>query len=172
MVADLELPSHGEPSILSSGKFPYPPRLLKMVSIWGLDYECDTCDRDFGGRQAAIQHMNALNHWRPRHNYNTYNRRFGSRQAGIQIMGALNHSSPRYMCDACNRAFLLGGHWTGTWMIQDTTSLHSSARPATEDSNTMSATKSTLQALNQHLNSPAHSEKLYDCPNRSCNYVR
>ncbi|EOA85963.1 hypothetical protein ACJQWK_02863 [Exserohilum turcicum] len=27
----------------------------------------------------------------------------------------------------------------------------------------------TLQALNQHLNSPAHSEKLYHCPNRSCN---
>lgn len=27
----------------------------------------------------------------------------------------------------------------------------------------------TLRALNQHLNSPAHSEKLYHCPNRSCN---
>jgi DNA-directed RNA polymerase subunit RPC12/RpoP len=26
----------------------------------------------------------------------------------------------------------------------------------------------TLQALNQHLNSAAHSEKLYHCPNRSC----
>lgn len=28
----------------------------------------------------------------------------------------------------------------------------------------------TLQALNQHLHSPAHSEKLYHCPNRKCNH--
>lgn len=27
----------------------------------------------------------------------------------------------------------------------------------------------TLRALNQHLNSPAHDQKLYHCPNRSCN---
>ncbi|OSS43866.1 hypothetical protein B5807_11706 [Epicoccum nigrum] len=27
----------------------------------------------------------------------------------------------------------------------------------------------TLRALNQHLNSPVHSEKLYHCPNCSCN---
>jgi len=26
----------------------------------------------------------------------------------------------------------------------------------------------TLQGLNQHLNSPAHSEKLYHCPNHDC----
>ena len=28
----------------------------------------------------------------------------------------------------------------------------------------------TLQALNQHLHSPAHSKKLYHCPNRKCNH--
>jgi hypothetical protein len=27
----------------------------------------------------------------------------------------------------------------------------------------------TIRALDQHLNSPAHSAKLYHCPNRSCN---
>lgn len=27
----------------------------------------------------------------------------------------------------------------------------------------------TIEALNQHLSSPIHSEKLYRCPNRSCN---
>lgn len=26
------------------------------------DDECETCDREFGSQQAAIQHMDALNH--------------------------------------------------------------------------------------------------------------
>jgi hypothetical protein len=35
------------------------------------DTECEICDGEFGNQQAAIQHMNALNHWAQRYECDT-----------------------------------------------------------------------------------------------------
>ncbi|KAH6613028.1 hypothetical protein C7974DRAFT_345632 [Boeremia exigua] len=69
------------------------------------DNECETCDREFGSQQAAIQHMNALDHWGPRYECDTCDREFFTQQAANQHMNDTDHWEARFQCDTCDRVF-------------------------------------------------------------------
>lgn len=69
------------------------------------DNECETCDREFGSQQAAIQHMNALDHWAPRYECDTCDREFFTQRSAEQHMDATGHREPLFECETCNRRF-------------------------------------------------------------------
>ncbi|KAI8938682.1 hypothetical protein NX059_004549 [Plenodomus lindquistii] len=69
------------------------------------DNECETCDREFGSQQAAIQHMNALDHWGPRYECDTCDREFYTQQRANQHMNDTDHWKAQFECDTCNRVF-------------------------------------------------------------------
>ncbi|KAF2844473.1 putative zinc finger protein, partial [Plenodomus tracheiphilus IPT5] len=200
------------------------------------DDECETCDREFGSTRAAIQHMNALDHWAQRYECDTCDREFFSQRSVDQHMDALDHSKLHYChhcsrnlqsenalrmvslnssihrsknvaCPFCKAAFTsasgLSHHLeTGSCprakninyrtihqaiSQRDPSSLLTKKLLTYPDSDKQNiATNATwngssyecyichrkhdtVQALNQHLSSLVHSEKLYHCPNRSCN---
>lgn len=68
------------------------------------DDECETCDRKFGSSRAAIQHMNALDHWAQRYECDTCDREFFSQRSADQHMDALDHFK-RHYCNHCSRNF-------------------------------------------------------------------
>jgi hypothetical protein len=55
------------------------------------DDECETCDRTFVNQLAAIQHMDALDHWEPQFECETCDKRFWTQPAANQHMDAVNH---------------------------------------------------------------------------------
>jgi hypothetical protein len=69
------------------------------------DNECETCDREFGSQQAAIQHMNALNHWGPRYECDTCVREFFTQRSADQHMDDTGHWKPQFECENCNKKF-------------------------------------------------------------------
>lgn len=76
-------------------------RVLNMY----YDDECETCDREFCSQQAAIQHMNALDHWGPRYECDTCSRGFFTESSADQHMDDTGHRQPQFECDTCNRRF-------------------------------------------------------------------
>jgi hypothetical protein len=69
------------------------------------DDECETCDREFGSQQAAIQHMDALNHWGPRYECDTCDREFFTQRSADQHMDDKGHWEPQFECESCNKKF-------------------------------------------------------------------
>jgi hypothetical protein len=69
------------------------------------DDECETCDREFGSQQAAIQHMDALNHWGPRYECDTCDRDFFTQRSADQHMDDKGHWEPQFECESCNKKF-------------------------------------------------------------------
>ncbi|OAG15212.1 zinc finger protein [Alternaria alternata] len=201
------------------------------------DNECETCDRELGSQHAAIQHMDALDHW------------FLTRRSAEQHMDDTGHWEPQFECEHmsaldhykqyhcrdCAKSFRnenalrmhlnssthrgrnvarpfcktaltsasgLSHHLESGSCPRAGNSNHRTIFQAISqrdcgglvtnklltypDSGTQNiATGATwngfnyecylchrefrnLQGLNQHLSSPAHSEKLYHCPNRDC----
>jgi len=70
-----------------------------------LEYECETCDRDFGSQQSANQHMDALNHWALRYECETCDREFYTQQSVNQHMDDTGHWAPQFECETCDRDF-------------------------------------------------------------------
>jgi hypothetical protein len=69
------------------------------------DDECETCDREFGSQQAAIQHMDVLNHWGPRYECDTCDREFFTQRSADQHMDDKGHWEPQFECESCNKKF-------------------------------------------------------------------
>lgn len=65
--------------------------------------ECEMCTRQFRSHRAASQHMNALDHWRPRVPCETCSRTFASDSAANSHMRALGHY--RNYCQPYDRRF-------------------------------------------------------------------
>ncbi|KAF2477940.1 uncharacterized protein BDR25DRAFT_299678 [Lindgomyces ingoldianus] len=226
--------------------------------------ECETCDREFGSQQAAIQHMNALGHWGSRYECDTCDRQFFTQRSADQHMDDTGHREPQFECETCDKRFYTqmsaNQHMDAcdhrrryychdcskTFQSENALKMHLNSSThrgknvacpfckaaltsasglshhletgscpraknvnhltifqaiSQRDPNRLFTNKlltypdfdtqniatsatwngssfecylchreyNTLRALNQHLNSPAHSEKLYHCPNRSCN---
>ncbi|KAH8621607.1 zinc finger protein [Alternaria alternata] len=189
---------------------------MDALDHWGPRFECDTCDREFFTQHSAEQHMDDTGHWELPYECETCGRRFHSESSANQHMSALNHHKQHY-CRDCTKTFrnenaLKMAALTSASGLSHHLEAGSCPRAGNLDHRTMfqaisqrdcsglvtnkvltcpsSGTQdiatgatwngfnyecylchrefSTLQGLNQHLNSPAHSEKLYHCPNRSC----
>jgi hypothetical protein len=69
------------------------------------DDECETCDRKFGSQLAAIQHMNALDHWGPRYECDTCDREFFTQSSANQHMDDTGHWEPQFECETCTKRF-------------------------------------------------------------------
>lgn len=67
--------------------------------------ECETCDREFGSRQAAIQHMNALGHWAVRYECETCDEDFSTQSSADRHMDDWEHWMPEFECDICDLRF-------------------------------------------------------------------
>ncbi|KFA80211.1 hypothetical protein S40288_09890 [Stachybotrys chartarum IBT 40288] len=168
-----------------------------------MTFTCGTCWREFpAGWNSREQHLKAKGHQAPPFECNCCDRYFGGQHAVEQHMNALGHwvDEDYYECDDCSETFPdeqeLHDHENG--MLHNST-----AQPClrSRDPNsfltkkllTMSnegnyeATESAFNtwenayecyfchrrferigSLNQHLNSPAHKENLYHCPNSRC----
>ncbi|RAR15528.1 zinc finger protein [Stemphylium lycopersici] len=174
---------------------------MDALDHWGPRFECDTCDREFFTQHSAEQHMDDTGHWELQYECETCDRRFHSEPSANQHMSALKHHKQHY-CRDCAKTFrnenalkMLAGFHTTLRPVHvrelEISTIVRSFRPSvsgiavacsgTQDIATGATWNgfnhecylchrdfSTLQGLNQHLNSPAHSGKLYHCPNRSC----
>ncbi|CAN9431163.1 unnamed protein product [Alternaria alternata] len=69
------------------------------------DNECETCDREFGSQQAAIQHMDALDHWGPRFGCDACDREFFTQRSAEQHMDDTGHWEPQFECETCDKRF-------------------------------------------------------------------
>ncbi|EMD61791.1 hypothetical protein GGP41_002699 [Bipolaris sorokiniana] len=209
---------------------------MDALDHWASRFECDTCDREFFTQRSADQHMDDKGHWEPQFGCETCDKRFRSQLYANQHMNALNHYKRHCCCDCaktfqsenalrmhlnssshrgknvacplCKTAFTsasgLSHHLETSSCpqagnlnyrtifqaisLRDCNGLLTNKLLTYPDFGTQNVASSaawndsnyecylchreynTLQALNQHLNSPAHSEKLYHCPNRSCNH--
>jgi hypothetical protein len=74
---------------------------LKMYD----DDECETCDRKFVNQLAAIQHMDALDHWEPQFECETCDKRFRTQPAANQHMDDTEHWEPQFECETCDKRF-------------------------------------------------------------------
>ena len=67
--------------------------------------ECEMCDREFGSQQAAIQHMDALDHWASRFECDTCDREFFTQRSADQHMDDKGHWEPQFGCETCDKRF-------------------------------------------------------------------
>lgn len=120
------------------------------------DNECETCDREFGSQQAAIQHMDALNHWAPRFECDTCDREFFTQRSADQHMDATRHWEPQFECETCDKRFC----------SQLSANQHMSALNHYERHYCYDCAKTfqSENALRMHLNSSTHRGKNAACP--------
>jgi hypothetical protein len=86
------------------------------------DDECKTCDREFGSQQAAIQHMDALNHWGPRYECDTCDREFFTQRSADQHMDDKGHWEPSSSARAVTRSSIPNCPLINIWTLEITTS--------------------------------------------------
>jgi hypothetical protein len=128
-----------------------------------MSYECETCIRSFSSKEAAEQHMNALNHWDDEdHTCNTCDKTFASEESVDQHMDALNHwgeseDEDEFACDRCDRTFT---SWDGC--KQHMTALN---HWYTDKCDTCDRRFVNKQAAEQHMDALEHRSSPY-C--RSC----
>ncbi|KAF2026102.1 hypothetical protein EK21DRAFT_103458 [Setomelanomma holmii] len=160
---------------------------------WKPQFSCETCSRKFFTQESADQHMNALSHHK-RHFCHDCSKFFQTENAlkmhlnssthrGKNIAGLSHHLET----GSCPRAKMVnhrtiyqalsrrdpGGLLTNKLLTYSDTNIQNIATAATWNGSSYECYLChrghvTLHALNQHLNSPVHSEKRYHCPNRSC----
>jgi DNA-directed RNA polymerase subunit RPC12/RpoP len=120
------------------------------------DDECETCDREFGSQQAAIQHMDALNHWGPRYECDTCDREFFTQRSADQHMDDKGHWEPQFECESCNKKF----------HTQLSADQHMDARNHHKRHHCHDCSKSfqNENALRMHLSSSTHRGKNVACP--------
>jgi hypothetical protein len=64
---------------------------------------CMTCDRGFGSRRAAVQHMDALQHWGPLVKCETCDREFSTQRSADQHMKDTGHQEPPIKREVYNK---------------------------------------------------------------------
>ncbi|KAF2843862.1 hypothetical protein T440DRAFT_494311 [Plenodomus tracheiphilus IPT5] len=117
------------------------------------DNECETCDREFGSHQAAIQHMDALDHWGPRFGCDACDREFFTQRSAEQHMDDTGHWEPQFECETRFRS-------------ESSANQHMSALDHYKQYHCRDCAKSfrNENALRMHLNSSTHRGRNVACP--------
>lgn len=120
------------------------------------DNECETCDREFGSQQAAIQHMDALDHWGPRFGCDACDREFFTQRSAEQHMDDTGHWEPQFECEVCDKRF----------RSELSANQHMSALDHYKQYYCRDCAKSfrNENALRMHLNSSIHRGRNVACP--------
>ncbi|KAG9188923.1 hypothetical protein G6011_07628 [Alternaria panax] len=149
------------------------------------DNECETCDREFGSQQAAIQHMDALDHWGPRFGCDACDREFFTQRSAEQHMDDTGHWEPQFECETCDKRFHTQrsveqhmddtGHWEPQFECEtcdrrfrseSSANQHMSALDHYKQYHCRDCAKSfrNENELRMHLNSSTHRGRNVACP--------
>jgi hypothetical protein len=77
-----------------------PYRSLALHSIVTM-VKCETCQRTFGSRHAAYQHMNAVGHWA----CESCTDEFSRKEEAEDHMDYYGHRAPHFECETCDDRF-------------------------------------------------------------------
>lgn len=93
----MEAPAH-ESRITEGDKHKVTRRLLHLKTTM---IDCEICDRTFVDWHAAKQHMNVVGHWE----CETCTGEFWTQEAADDHMQRHNHFRPRFECEACDNEY-------------------------------------------------------------------
>ncbi|KAF2752874.1 hypothetical protein EJ05DRAFT_470949 [Pseudovirgaria hyperparasitica] len=120
------------------------------------NFECETCDREFGSEYAASQHMNARGHWAKRYPCESCGDVFLNEYECEEHMDQYDHYAPKHGCEACSKMFYSAqaarahmdklDHWRRVWCDKCQRGFQNENK------------------LRMHLNGAAHRANSIDCP--------